>query len=237
MPVLSRSEHALRARPGSASRSLPTLPPRACGAGADGRFSHRNLSPSFYAEVLRRRGVQAVVRLNAPEYDQEAFARAGLGFADLYFDDCTCPPAEVVAKFMLIAEAVPGAIAVHCKSGLGRTGTLIALYMMQHHGFSAREAMGWLRVVRLGSVIGPQQQYLVDREAVMRRAGAGFARQGPAVVMRGAGPAAVARAVAEALETVDSRLAALRSRPHEPLGPGRGRRTIPAAGADKPRWA
>ena len=49
---------------------------------------------------------------------------------------------------------------MHCKAGLGRTGTLIALYLMTAMGFSAREAMGWLRIMRPGSVIGEQQQFL-----------------------------------------------------------------------------
>ena len=49
---------------------------------------------------------------------------------------------------------------MHCKDGLGRTGTLIAIYMMLSHGFTARDAMGWLRIMRPGSVIGAQQRYL-----------------------------------------------------------------------------
>ena len=39
---------------------------------------------------------------------------------------------------------------------------------MKHHGFAAREAMGWLRIVRPGSVIGAQQQFPCDKEELMR---------------------------------------------------------------------
>ena len=191
----------------------------------DGRFSHRELSPEYYVDILRQLDVQAVVRLNAPEYRKEAFTDAGLGFVDLYFEDCTCPPADVVAKFMMIAEGLPGALAVHCKSGLGRTGTLIALYMMQHYDFTAREAMGWLRIVRPGSVIGPQQKYLVEREAVMRRTGAKFRCHGPNVAVRGSvGPEAVARLIADAVRIVDERLQAVRS-----PEPGRAASAVSAA--------
>ncbi len=138
----------------------------------DGSFSHRDFSPKHYVDILRQFDVQVVVRLNTPQYRRETFSDAGIAVADLFFEDCTSPPVDVVAKFLAIAEAIPGALAVHCHAGLGRTGTLIALFMIKHHGFTAREAMGWLRIVRPGSVIGGQQDFLCAREALMRRSSA-----------------------------------------------------------------
>lgn len=61
---------------------------------------------------------------------------------------------------MSTCENERGSIAVHCKAGLGRTGTNIAAYMMKHYGYSAKEATAWCRVCRPGCVVGPQQQYL-----------------------------------------------------------------------------
>ena len=175
--------------------------------GADGGFSHRNFSPEHYADILRQFGVQAVVRLNSPHYDKERFLAAGIAVADLRFDDCTCPPVHVVAKFLALAESLPGALAVHCKAGLGRTGTLIALYMMKHHGFTARAAMGWLRVVRPGSVIGPQQAFLCEREALMHRSSAPLV-DGAAAPGLGAGVGEVQAFVDATIRAFDRRCAA-----------------------------
>jgi cell division cycle 14 len=36
-------------------------------------------------------------------------------------------------NFLAIAESTPGALAVHCKAGLGRTGVLICSYIMKHY--------------------------------------------------------------------------------------------------------
>lgn len=60
---------------------------------------------------------------------------------------------------------------VHCKAGLGRTGVLICAYMIKHFGFSAEEAMGYIRVCRPGSVIGPQQHYLAHYGPALQRLG------------------------------------------------------------------
>ena len=42
---------------------------------------------------------------------------------------------------------------------------------MKHYGFTAEEIIGWLRVCRPGSVIGPQQHYLQQMQPIMWRLG------------------------------------------------------------------
>jgi len=133
---------------------------------AAGLFSH---TPKDYAEVFRHHKVSAVVRLNSREYDRQEFIRCGFNHYDLFYEDCTTPSDAIVSRFLEVAEKEKGVIAVHCLAGLGRTGTLIAIWLMKNYGFRAPEAIGYLRILRPGSVIGPQQQYLVAMEAKIRR--------------------------------------------------------------------
>ena len=137
---------------------------------APGLFSH---TPKDYLEVFRHKRVSAVVRLNSKEYDRQDFVRAGIKHFDLFFEDCAVPTDALVHRFFAIMERETGVVAVHCLAGLGRTGTLIALWMMTRHGFTADEAIGYLRIVRPGSVIGPQQQYLKSAEGRAWRGGSG----------------------------------------------------------------
>ena len=150
----------------------------------------RAFSPRHYASILRELGVSTVVRLNEPRYSAKDFKSLGFEHADLEFDDCTCPPDAVVTAFLRIVDAAPGAVAVHCHAGLGRTGTLIALWLMRSHGFTAREAMGWLRIMRPGSVIGEQQQYLCDIDVVLCAARAARAAGADMAGLRKGGVAA-----------------------------------------------
>ena len=53
-------------------------------------------------------------------------------------------------------------MAVHCRAGLGRTGTLIGAYIINKYAFEPKALIAWLRIARPGSVIGNQQNFLVE---------------------------------------------------------------------------
>ena len=95
--------------------------------------------------------------MNEPsKYDRTKFTKNGINHSELYFIDGSTPSDAILNKFMQICEAEKGAIAVHCKAGLGRTGTLIGCYAMKHFKFPAAAFIGWIRIARPGSILGPQ---------------------------------------------------------------------------------
>ncbi|GMF30514.1 unnamed protein product [Phytophthora lilii] len=130
---------------------------------------HVMLTPEHYIPYFKKRNVTLVVRLNDKQYDEKKFLSAGIDHLDLIYPDGTNAPMPILMKFIEACEKTPGAVAVHCKAGLGRTGTCIGAYMMKHHLFSAHELIGWLRLCRPGSVIGPQQQFMEAIEGRMHQ--------------------------------------------------------------------
>lgn len=112
-------------------------------------------SPDDYIQVFKHFEVARVIRLNEPKYDKNVFTNNGISHSDLFFIDGSVPPPEIVDKFFDIADNEPKSMAIHCKAGLGRTGTLIGLYAMKHFKFPAAAFIGWIRIVRPGSILGP----------------------------------------------------------------------------------
>ncbi|TMS10134.1 Dual specificity protein phosphatase CDC14AB [Larimichthys crocea] len=121
-------------------------------------------APEAYFAYFRQNDVTAVVRLNRKLYDGRRFEDAGFEHHDLFFLDGTTPSDLIIRRFLHVCESTEGAVAVHCKAGLGRTGTLIGCYLMKHYRFTAAEAIAWIRICRPGSVIGPQQNFLEEKQ-------------------------------------------------------------------------
>ncbi|KAJ4290706.1 cell division control protein 14 [Collariella sp. IMI 366227] len=118
------------------------------------------------------RGIGLVVRLNSVLYDASYFEALGIQHIDMIFEDGTCPPLSMVRKFIRMAHEMitvkKKSIAVHCKAGLGRTGCLIGAYLIYRHGFTANEVISYMRFMRPGMVVGPQQHWLHLNQGTFR---------------------------------------------------------------------
>ncbi|OQR88757.1 dual specificity protein phosphatase [Achlya hypogyna] len=101
--------------------------------------------PQFFIPYFKRHNITLVVRLNDKLYDERIFRTAGINHINLPFPDGSNPSENVLEAFFTACDTTSGVVAVHCKAGLGRTGTCIAAFLMQRHGFTAKEAIGWLR--------------------------------------------------------------------------------------------
>uniref|UniRef100_A0A8B9LEN0 Cell division cycle 14Ab n=1 Tax=Astyanax mexicanus TaxID=7994 RepID=A0A8B9LEN0_ASTMX len=121
-------------------------------------------APEAYFPYFRKHNVTTIIRLNKKIYDAKRFTDAGFDHYDLFFVDGSTPSDVITRRFLHICESTDGAVAVHCKAGLGRTGTLIGCYLMKHYRFTAAEAIAWIRVCRPGSIIGPQQHFLEEKQ-------------------------------------------------------------------------
>jgi cell division cycle 14 len=132
--------------------------------------------PDPFKNVLahfKERSVGLVVRLNSELYSPSYFTALGIEHIDMIFDDGTCPPLQLVKKFIRLAHEVitkqKRKIAVHCKAGLGRTGCLIGAYLIYRWGFTANDLIAFMRFMRPGMVVGPQQHWLHINQGTFRQ--------------------------------------------------------------------
>lgn len=141
-------------------------------------FSAIDANPKLnqpFKNVLKHfteRNIGLVVRLNSVLYDSSYFEALGIQHLDMIFEDGTCPPLSTVRKFIRLAHETitvkKKGIAVHCKAGLGRTGCLIGAYLIYRHGFTANEIIAYMRFMRPGMVVGPQQHWLHINQGIFR---------------------------------------------------------------------
>ena len=82
---------------------------------------------------LAERGVTTIVDLRAEEdvdVDEDLLRRVGITRFNLPLRDGQIPSETQVGQFLSIVENAPGKVYVHCMAGVGRTGAMVAAYLV-----------------------------------------------------------------------------------------------------------
>jgi atypical dual specificity phosphatase len=131
-----------------------------------GRFPAHDDSPEAVAALeddllwLRERSIGAVLSLTESPLAVGAAERLGLAALHLPVDDLTAPTPRQFEHALAYIDEQTGrgrAVAVHCLMGQGRTGTVLAAYLIRG-GAAPDAAIARLRAVCPGAIGVPEQE-------------------------------------------------------------------------------
>ena len=137
-------------------------------AGSQGPVSLQDL---FF---LHQQGVRAVIRME--ERTIPADTGGYVDIVDMYepVRDFTPPDQEQIQRMIdfIDEQAVEGGrpVVVSCYAGIGRTGTVLACYLVSR-GAAPSDAINEVRRLRPGSIQTPEQEAAVHEYADRRAAG------------------------------------------------------------------
>lgn len=123
-------------------------------------------------DALTARGIRAVVSLTEEPLADDALRRGDFASVHLPIADFTAPtPDQVAAAVAAIDDfrACGLPTAVHCAAGLGRTGTILACYLVSQ-GADPDTAIAEIRTRRPGSIETAEQESII-RQYAARHAG------------------------------------------------------------------
>jgi len=152
-----------------------------CGrpGGSNGLSRQGRAAPPIAVDVLERldedlvwlkeRGIGAVLSLTETPLDAGALERHGMEWLHLPVDDLSPPEPEQLDRALAFIDRqrrLGRAVAVHCRMGQGRTGTVLAAYLIRS-GRTPEEALHELRAICPGAVGSAAQERAL--EAFARR--------------------------------------------------------------------
>jgi atypical dual specificity phosphatase len=126
-------------------------------------------------DELKARGIGALVNLTYRNWPPGLPERGGLSYLQLRIGDFEAPRKDEVDAFVTFCDEnirQGRAVAAHCLAGKGRTGTMIACYLV-HRGMDPQEAIDRIRSLRPGSIETDAQEDAVREFAARMRPSTG----------------------------------------------------------------
>ncbi len=108
-------------------------------------------------DFLRQKGITAIVGLKEQQVSEEELN--GIRYIHMPIPDFEAPLSSLQKEFVdEVTKEVQngGKVAVHCKAGKGRTGTMLATWLVSQ-GMSAEDAISHVRETRPGSIETSEQ--------------------------------------------------------------------------------
>ena len=128
--------------------------------------------PEIEAEMkaVKEEGVKAIVSLTGTPLNPDVVRRLGFYFLHSHISGApTTEQLQDIIRFIENQNEQSRPVLVHCGEGKGRTGTVLAAYLV-HHGLTADEAIRTVRERRPGSIESPEQEKSIrDFETSLRQ--------------------------------------------------------------------
>jgi atypical dual specificity phosphatase len=139
----------------------------------DRRMNHGGVLDAYEDDLplLYSAGVRAVVSLLNIPSDATVYESAGFSFLCLPVPDGGAPTMEQAAQFVHFVNeqrAASRPVAAHCEAGLGRTGTVLAAYLIPEDATAAEAIRRVREVERVAVETIRQIQFLQQFEQVMK---------------------------------------------------------------------
>ena len=115
-------------------------------------------------EFLQDQGIGGIVSLTETPLQQSLINEFGFEYRHLPVPDFTAPDHIQIEQFITFVRRInrkKRAVVCHCFAGRGRTGTMLACYLVSR-GRAAKEAIREVRRIRPGSIETASQEEAVE---------------------------------------------------------------------------